>query len=67
MLPAVLRMAAEGRFAWIDGGRARTSTTHVANVVDALVLALTQGEAGQAYFVADEGTRTIRELGNTDV
>ncbi|MDC0683435.1 NAD-dependent epimerase/dehydratase family protein [Sorangium atrum] len=31
VLPVVLRMAREGSFAWLDGGGARTSTTHVAN------------------------------------
>lgn len=62
VLPAVLRMAAAGQFAWIDGGRALTSTTHVANAVRGLVLALTRGQGGRACFVADEGTRTIREF-----
>lgn len=62
VLPTILRMAREGSFAWIDGGRARTSTTHVANLVDALVLALDRGEPGRAYFVADDGTRTLRDF-----
>lgn len=62
VLPAVLRMAREGSFAWINGGRARTSTTHVANLVHALLLALERGEGGRAYFVADDGTRTLREF-----
>jgi nucleoside-diphosphate-sugar epimerase len=62
VLPAILRMAKAGRFAWIDGGRARTSTTHVDNVVHALILALNRGEGGRAYFVADEGERTMRDF-----
>lgn len=62
VLPAVLRMAREGAWAWLDGGRALTSTTHVLNLVRAVELALTEGEGGQAYFVADEGTRTLREF-----
>lgn len=62
VLPAVLRMARAGSFAWIDGGRARTSTTHVDNLVHALTLALTRGAPGRAYFVADDGVRTIREF-----
>ncbi|MDQ3038033.1 MAG: NAD-dependent epimerase/dehydratase family protein [Myxococcota bacterium] len=62
VLPAVLRMHRDGSFAWLDGGRVRTSTTHVRNVAHALELALTRGTAGRAYFVADEGTRTIREF-----
>lgn len=62
VLPAVLRMAREGAWAWLDGGRARTSTTHVLNLARAVELALTAGRGGEAYFVADEGTRTLREF-----
>lgn len=62
VLPAVLRMAREGAWSWLDGGRARTSTTHVRNLARAVELALTAGEGGEAYFVADEGARTLREF-----
>ena len=62
VLPALLRMAKEGSFAWLDGGRARTSTTHVDNLVRAIELALTRGVPGRAYFVADEGERTLRSF-----
>ena len=62
VLPAVLRMAKEGSFAWIDGGAHRTSTTHVANLVHALDLALSKGRGGEAYFIADDGERTIRDF-----
>lgn len=62
VLPAIVRLAERGRFAWIDGGRARTSTAHVANVVAALVLALDHGVGGRAYFIADDGVRTHREF-----
>jgi nucleoside-diphosphate-sugar epimerase len=62
VLPAVLAMAKAGKFAWLDGGAQRTSTTHVDNLVHALVLALDHGTPGKAYFVADDGTRTLREF-----
>lgn len=62
VLPVLLRMHSAGSFAWIDGGRSLISTTHVFNVVRALELALTRGNGGQAYFVADDGVRTIREF-----
>ena len=62
ILPALLVMHRKGVFAWIDGGRQRISTAHVSNVVHALELALTRGAPGRAYFVVDEGTRTIREF-----
>jgi hypothetical protein len=62
VLPAVLRMAQGGGWAWIGGGTPLTSTTHVLNLVHAVDLALQRGTPGQAYFVADEGTRTIKEF-----
>lgn len=61
VLPAVLRMAADGSFAWLDGGTQRTSTCHVANLVEALSLALDHGEGGRAYFVSDGEDRSMRE------
>ena len=62
ILPAIARMVDAGSFAWIDGGRASTTTTHVPNLVEALSLALTRGEGGRAYFVADDGTRTLKDF-----
>lgn len=62
VLPTILKMARAGSFAWISGGAARTSTTHVANLVRGLELALTRGAGGRAYFVADDGERTLREF-----
>lgn len=62
VLPAIVKMAKAGRFAWLDQGHKRTSTTHVANLVHALVLALDHGTPGRAYYVADDGTRTLREF-----
>src|SRR5213080_1682588 len=44
-----------GRFAWIGGGRHRTSTTHVDNVVEGLLAGARRGRPGNAYFVLDDG------------
>lgn len=62
VLPAVLRMAEEGNWVWLDGGRRLTSTTHVYNLVHGIELALTEGRGGEAYFVTDDENRTIREF-----
>ena len=62
LLPAIERMAKEGGWVWIDGGRAETSTTHVDNLVHAIELALTRGRGGEAYFVLDDGRRTLRHM-----
>lgn len=60
VLPAIVEMAAAGRFAWIAGGRARTSTCHVHNLTHAIERALSHGEGGAAYFIADDGVTTMR-------
>jgi hypothetical protein len=62
VLPEVLRMIENGAFAWIDGGRSITDTTHVDNVVHAVLLALEKGRGGEAYFVTDGERRTVREF-----
>jgi len=53
LAPEIAEMAEAGSFVWLDGGRARTSTTHVANLVHAATLALANGRGGEAYFVTD--------------
>ena len=62
LLPQIEAMAAAGRWRWIDHGRARTSTTHVDNLVHAIELALTEGKPGEAYFVLDDGEITMKEM-----
>lgn len=53
LAPEVKEMVESGAFVWLDGGRARTSTTYIANLVHAVTLALEQGRGGEAYFVTD--------------
>jgi nucleoside-diphosphate-sugar epimerase len=60
VLPALRRMADDGSFVWLDGGRAEVSTTHVHNLVDALLVALERGRGGEAYFVADADDTDMR-------
>lgn len=62
LLPTIEAMAKSGRFMWINHGRARTSTTHIDNLVHAIELALTNGRGGEPYFVLDDGDRTMREI-----
>ena len=62
IVPALKDAVAKGRFSWIGGGRHRTSTTHVDNVVEGLVLAATKGEPGNAYFVTDGEPVVFREF-----
>ncbi len=62
ILPAIRIMAARGRFAWIDGGRIRTSTSYIGNLAYAIELALTKGRPGEAYFAIDGQTVIFREF-----
>jgi nucleoside-diphosphate-sugar epimerase len=62
LLPALVAMVSSGRFAWIGGGRHRTSITHVDNTVEGLVLGATRGAPGNAYFVTDGEPVVFREF-----
>jgi nucleoside-diphosphate-sugar epimerase len=62
VLPVIATAVRSGRFAWIDDGRARTSTTHIHNLVHAVTLALQRGLGGNAYFVTDQGHTSMRDF-----
>ncbi|MFP5306886.1 MAG: NAD-dependent epimerase/dehydratase family protein [Gammaproteobacteria bacterium] len=49
-----------GRFMWIDGGRYPTSSCHVDNLCEALLLAAEKGRGGEAYFVTDGAPVELR-------
>jgi nucleoside-diphosphate-sugar epimerase len=53
LVPKLAEIMRRGRFAWVDGGHFLTSTCHVENLVEAILLALERGAGGQAYFVTD--------------
>jgi len=65
LLPAMTEMVRAGRFRWIGGGRHLTSTTHVANAVEGLILAAERGRPGNAYFVTDGSPVVFREFVST--
>jgi nucleoside-diphosphate-sugar epimerase len=62
LLPGILGMVEQGRFAWVGGGRQVTDTTHVDNVVEGLLLAASKGRPGEAYFVTDGDRVVFREF-----
>ena len=62
LLPILVDMARSGRLRWIGGGRQLTSTTHVDNTVEGLVLAAERGTPGNAYFVTDGSPVVFREF-----
>lgn len=62
ILPAIRTMAEQGAFAWIGGGRNRTSTTYIGNLAYAIELALEKGRGGEAYFVLDGPPVVLRDF-----
>jgi nucleoside-diphosphate-sugar epimerase len=62
LLPAMVGMVKAGRFAWVGGGRNRTSITHVDNVVEGLMLGAQKGRPGNAYFVTDGDDVIFKEF-----
>ncbi len=62
ILPSLADAVEKGRFAWIAGGRHRTSTTHVDNVIHGLLLGAQRGRAGGVYFVTDGEPVVFREF-----
>ena len=62
ILPSLVEAVRKGRFAWIGGGRHLTSTTHVDNVIEGLLLGAARGRAGEAYFVTDGDPVVFREF-----
>ena len=53
VLAALAAAVKAGRFMWMNGGRYLTSTTHVDNVCEGLLLAAEKGKGGEIYFVTD--------------
>lgn len=62
VLPSLLEAVRSGAFRWIGGGRHRTSTTHVDNVVEGLWLGALRGRPGAAYFVTDGEPVVFRDF-----
>ncbi len=62
LLPVLVEQARSGKLAWIGGGRQLTSTSHIDNTVEGLVLAADRGRPGSAYFVLDGPPRPFRDV-----
>jgi nucleoside-diphosphate-sugar epimerase len=53
VLPQMVELVKKGRFSWLDGGHYKTSTCHVDNCVEGLLLAAEKGRGGETYFLTD--------------
>jgi nucleoside-diphosphate-sugar epimerase len=59
---ATVQAVRSGRMRLIDHGRHRIVTSHIDNVVGALILALSQGQGGSAYYVFDDDPITVHDF-----
>jgi nucleoside-diphosphate-sugar epimerase len=62
LLPAIVDLIRSGKFSWVGGGGNLTSTAHVDNVVEGMVLAAAKGRGGEAYFVTDGDPLPFKEM-----
>jgi nucleoside-diphosphate-sugar epimerase len=62
LVPAITEKVRAGQFVWISGGRHRVATSHVDNVVEALILAPERGRGGAAYFATDGEPPVFRDF-----
>jgi nucleoside-diphosphate-sugar epimerase len=62
IVPGLVEAVEKKRFSWIGGGHHLTSTTHVDNTVEGLVLGATRGRRGGVYFVTDGDPVVFREF-----
>lgn len=61
-LPQLLDAVDKKQFAWINGGRYQTSTTHIANLIHGIERALIAGEPGESYFITDSDVVEFRSF-----
>jgi nucleoside-diphosphate-sugar epimerase len=62
LLPALLAAMQSGSWAWFDGGHHPSSTCHVRNVAEGILLAAERGRGGQAYFLTDGAPVDFRDF-----
>ena len=62
VLPQLVAAVRAGRWMWFDGGHYPHTTTHVANVVEGLLLAAEKGRGGEVYFISDGAPADFREF-----
>lgn len=62
VLPTIIEAVKGGKFRWVNGGRYKTSTCHVANCVEGMLLAAEKGKGGEIYFLTDGEPVEFREF-----
>ncbi|MBN1207124.1 MAG: NAD-dependent epimerase/dehydratase family protein [Myxococcaceae bacterium] len=62
LLPLIIESVKAGRFRWVDGGHYKTSTCHIDNCVEGILLAAEKGKGGEAYFLTDGEPVDMRDF-----
>ncbi len=62
ILPGLIDAVEKGLFRWIDHGRYITSTTHIDNLVHAVLLVIDKGKGGEAYFITDNENNSFKDF-----
>lgn len=62
VLPPLVEAVKDGRFMWFSGGHSLTSTCHVKNVCEGLILGAEKGRGGEIYFLTDGDPLEFREF-----
>lgn len=62
VLPRLVEAVESGKFTWIAGGAYKTSTCHVDNLVEGMLLAAERGEGGAIYFLTDGEPVEVRDM-----
>ncbi len=62
VLPLIVDAVKAGRFAWVSGGHYKTSTCHVDNCVEGMLLAAEKGRGGEVYFLTDGAPVEFRQF-----
>src|SRR5205807_3401841 len=62
LLPQIVKFVRQRGCAWLNGGRHQITTSHVDNVVQAMMLAIDRGTPASSYFVADDVEMPFRDF-----
>ncbi len=61
-IPQILNAIKSDQFAWIDGGKYKTSTTHIGNLCVGVECAITHGSSREVYFLSDDDDKTFKDM-----
>jgi nucleoside-diphosphate-sugar epimerase len=62
LLKGIMAGVKNGSFRWFDGGQHLTSTCHVTNVCEGLLLGAQKGRGGETYFLTDGTPIVMRDF-----